>query len=96
MSVLRLSLAIPLAFVAGCGLFGSGRNPQELAAEFGGDVAGYEQLAAETDCVRLDHEVTRGQNNYEDTGERPWVGWYHAASQRYDELDCDAELYPSD
>lgn len=81
-----IALAMVGLVLAGCNAV---RTPDEYSREFGGEVAGYQALAAMTNCDDLEQEFDRGQNNFEDTGERMWEGHREAASQRLDELKCD-------
>jgi hypothetical protein len=80
---------LTVLFVAACSE--TNRTPTEYAREFGGEVATYRAVAEMTDCEELANENARGQNNFEDTGDRAWDGYYHATAQRFDQLGCTVE-----
>ena len=65
-----LSVLVVTALACGTGSL----TPEELVAQYGGDIADYRRLAASTDCEYLLNEEARGQNNLEDFGDRRWEG----------------------
>lgn len=87
-SLLRSSALLLIAFAAAACGFGQPLSPEKLVSDYGGDVETYRQLGAMTSCPDLENEVVRGQNNFEDTGDRKWDGYRIAADQRYAALGC--------
>ena len=87
----RMGFLISLVLLAGACDFSFGpRTASDFARQFGGDQSTYSQLLSSDDCAALLNDATRGQNNYEDTGDRQWTGYQRAAEQRYNELGCEA------
>jgi outer membrane biogenesis lipoprotein LolB len=84
----RLTATLVLLLLVACTAPPAPRTPADFAREFGGDQATYQQVLALANCAELANEGARGQNNYEDTGDRAWQGYQEAADQRFDELAC--------